>query len=255
MYDDPIGALEAELVGAARRQAGLDGGRRWPALGTALTAAAAGVALIVAVGAVALLGHHGGGAGRAGAPTRTGTLVPVHTATAQSKPGTLHIQRFVTALLGTTDPSPALTSSVEQQLGLDKYDSNEFVTGTVRVPSGGRLELWEFGVKPAHGKDIDQLAVSVNGRVLSRAPAAQVRRRGLALVYAYPASGIRLAVIVPNEVRTVRLTETHALALVHHNVATFQLRDARRVSALGGFRVVWYGANGQVLGRIGPTRP
>jgi hypothetical protein len=244
MYDDPLAVLEAQLVAAARRRAA-SARRGWrPSFGAALTAAAASVAVLVAVGAVALLGRHDGRS--SAAQTRT--------AVAEANPGTLHIQRYVSALLGGT-PSPALSAGVERQLGLDRYNASEFVTGVVRVQGGVRIRLWEFGVKPARGARIDELAATVDGRVIARASAAQVRRRGLSLIYAGPASGLRLAVVVPNQVVAVGLSRAHALAPVYHNVATFHLRTARPLAALGGLTLVWYGPNGRILERIGPTRP
>jgi hypothetical protein len=206
-----------------------------------LTAAAASVAVLVAVGAVALLGRHDGRS--SAAQTRT--------AVAEANPGTLHIQRYVSALLGGT-PSPALSAGVERQLGLDRYNASEFVTGVVRVQGGVRIRLWEFGVKPARGARIDELAATVDGRVIARATAAQIRRRGLLLVYGYTSSGSRVAVLVPNDVAAVRLKPPRELAFVHHNLATFRLHGFRLVRILGGTQIVWYGRHGKLLQRIGP---
>jgi hypothetical protein len=246
MYDDPIGALEAELVAAARRRSAAAHGGRWrPTAGGVIAAAAAVLAAVVAVGAVALLGRHGGGAGRSGAPAHT------YTATAKATPGTLHIERFVSSLLG-EPPSLALSTSVEHQLGLNRYNASEFVTGVVTVPGGVRIRLWEFGVKPAHAASIDELVATVSGRVVARATAAQIRRRGLLLVYGYTSSGSRVAVLVPNDVAAVRLKPPRELAFVHHNLATFRLHGFRLVRSLGGAEIVWYGRHEHVLQRIGP---
>jgi len=251
MLDDPLGALEAELVGAARRMAvelspAPAGLRRLRlSLGAVAAALATALALVVGAGTVVLLGHHGGSRG-------TGKLAET-TTTAVSLP--LALEGRIGALIGTADVGPAdmaRTQSVSRQLGFGRYSSFSSTAGEVKVPGGVRIELWELAARPSGKPAVDLLAAVVGGRVVARATAAQALARGLVFVYGYSASGTRVAVVVPDEVTRVRLLVPGTrpmLAAVHHNVAAFEVAGFRLVRIAAGARVVWYGRDGRVIRR------
>jgi hypothetical protein len=166
------------------------------------------------------------------------------------------------ALIGTVaDGSPAgaeLTQSVFRQLRLGRYPREAFTAGAVTVPGDVRIELWEVAALGAVGADHDQLVAVVAGRVIARAPAPQVRSRGLLLAYGQSSSDTRVAVVVPNRVARVGLSVSGGpsmLAPVHRNMAAFDVPGFRLVRILGGSEVVWYAPNGRVLKRISPSQP
>jgi hypothetical protein len=259
MYDDPIGALEAELLAAARRRAHRTRRARSWSVGGVLTAAAAVGALIVAIGAVALLGRHGGGANRVGSSrTVTSRSITFRSVVSVGGSSALTLEGSFHALIGTVaDGSPAgaeLTQSVFRQLGLARYPREAFTAGAVKVPGNVRIELWEVVALGSAGADHDQLVAVVAGRVVARAPAAQVRRRGLLLAYGQSRSGTRVAVVVPNRVARVELSVSGGpsmLAPVRHNIATFELRVLTLVRST---RLTWYGRNGRGDVVVAPLR-
>jgi hypothetical protein len=257
MRDDPLGALELELVAAARRRA--LGTRGWwrPTVGGLTAAAAAMVALVVAVGAVVLLGHHGGSE-RTGGSTRT-TTIGTYTGTYESVP--LALEGRLSALIGTADVGPAhmrTTEAVMRQV-LGPGDISATTTaGVVSLPGQVRVELWEVARRPNGEPQIDVLAAVVRGRVIARAPAARVLARGLVFVYGYTASATRVAVVVPNGVMRVRLSVSgvrSTLAPVHRNVAAFEVESFQLVQITTRARVIWYGREGKVIRRVGPESP
>jgi hypothetical protein len=158
----------------------------------------------------------------------------------------------VSALLGAS-PSPALSSSVERQLGLNRYNASEFVTGVVRAPGGLRIRLWEFGVKPIRGGGIDELAATVGGRVIAHAAGPSVRTHGLLV----PLGGSAAAVIVPNDVRRVSFLSVRVMphrALARGNIVAFRVTGAKPITVTSASRMIWYGRGGAVLRRVGPAR-
>jgi hypothetical protein len=259
MIDDPLTVLETELVAAARRQAGratapshsaLDARTRGlrPSIGGAIAAVAAVAAAVIAVGAVALLGGHS----RGQAPA-----AQTHPATVGSVP--LQIERTIGALIGNLSASPAgmrASQSVMSQLGLGRYASATYTTGSVTAPGGVRIVLWEVATRPAGQSEIDELAAVVRGRVVAKGPASQVSRRGLLLIYAYTNSATRVAVVVPNGVARVRLAVARLGSLVagvHRNIAAFAVTGFRLVRIQSTSRITWYGRHGQVLRRVAPS--
>lgn len=250
MVDDPLGALGAELVGAARRMAlgpTPVGVRRLRSSVGGVAAALA--ALIVGVGAVVLLGH-GGGSGRTGGPSGT-------TSAEVAAPVPLTLEGRMNALIGTGDVGPAHTrptQSVSWQLGFRGDSTFTSTAGAVVVSGGVRIELWELAARPSGKPPIDILAAVMGGRVIARARAPRVLGHGLVFVYGYTSAGARVAVVVPNDVVRVRLLVPGArsmLAAVHHNIAAFEVKGSRPVRITGGARVIWYGRKGEVIRRTG----
>jgi hypothetical protein len=254
MRDDPLGALELELVAAGRRRA-LGAQRAWwrPTAGGLIAAAAAVAALVVAVGAVVLLGHHGG-SGRAGGPAPTTTSISY-----ESVP--LELEGRFSALIGTADVGPAnmLTTEAVMRQVLGSRDLSATTTaGVVSLPGQARVELWEVATRPSGEPAIDVLAAVVGRKVIARAPAARVLTRGLVFVYGRTASAMRVAVVVPNEVVRVRLLVPgvpSTLAPVHRNVAVFEVETSRLVPITTRAHIIWYSREGRVIRRIGPVSP
>jgi hypothetical protein len=261
MVDDPLTVLETELVAAARRQAGrasarshsaLDARTRGlrPSIGGAIATVAAVAAAAIAVGAVVLLGGHS----REQAPA-----AQTHTATASSVP--LQIERSISALIGNLSASPAgmrASEAVMSQLGLGRYTTATYTTGAVTAPGRVKIVLWEVATQPAGQSEVDVLAAVVRGRVLAQAPASQVSRRGLLLIYGYTKFATRVAVIVPNRVARVRLTVARLGSLVagvHRNIAAFAVNGFGLVRIQSMSRITWYSRNGQVLRRVAASGP
>jgi hypothetical protein len=254
MRDDPLGALELELVAAGRRRA-LGAQRAWwrPTAGGVIAAVAAVAALVVAVGAVVLLGHHGGSGRAGGSGPRTTSI------SSESVP--LELEGRLSAPIGTADVGPAnmrTTEAVMRQVLGSRDLSATITAGVVSLPGQARVELWEVATRPSGEPATDVLAAVVGGKVIARGAAARVLTRGLVFVYGRTASAMRVAVVVPDEVVRVRLLVPGArstLAPVHRNVAAFEVETSRLVPVTTRAHVIWYGREGQVIRRIGPVSP
>jgi hypothetical protein len=256
MADDPLMTLERELVAAARRQTAALGGRHWrTAFGGVLTVAAALLAAVVAVGAALLLGGHGGRGGtRPGAgPTRTdsGTYTAVP----------LTIESSVYALVnqhpgnGTRplQPTSRQVDGVARQLGFARYNALTFTDDTLTVPGGVKITLWEFAVRPAGRPERDVIAAVMNNYVISKRTATQMADRGLTVIYDSASPIIRIAVVVPNQVRAVAIASARVVpsrAVVHDNLASFRITGLGGISTSIASRMTWYGRGGAVLRHV-----
>jgi hypothetical protein len=271
MRDDPLTALEVELVGAARRRAvpaaasartpaaGSFTARRraqlrWrPALGHIGLAAAVLVAVLVAIGAVALIGANN----RRVAPAATQAT---GTATASIGPSSFPARRSISALnyMSRKAPNDNLRfNSIVAQLGLNGYRSAGSTNGNpLMVPGGATITLWDVEAHSSGRPSVDLIAAVAGGRVIARGPSAAVVARGLIGVYGYSSTGVRLVVVVPNKVARVKLSVPgHAslTAIVHHNLATYLVRGQRLVQPIATSYTTWYGRSGKVLRIASPA--
>ena len=230
--DDPILALEHQLVGAARRRAASP--RRRIGGGVVAVAAAALVAVAVAAGTLVLLG------GRSKPLT-----VPPATPTAHSQLvdmlGVLrnhHTKVDLATLPGTRPRKSHATVLVS---------SGRFARLAAVAPWGARIYFVPF-----YALGEDRLAILVRGATWRAANAAKIMR-GRAVVYmrsVVHARSLRLIQVVPDGVARVSLLFAAGALIetvaVHGNVAAFQVSP----DPAGRLALLWLDRGGRVLRRI-----
>jgi hypothetical protein len=251
MYDDPIGALEAELVAAARRRALGSSGTRWrPSFGGVMAAAAAAVAIVVALGAVVLLGGHGGSRS-----TGAQTAAP-------AKP---LVQ--ILGVLRTGQAEPIAVARALRQVdvfGRRLYGHGATISllhsAAVPLAAGAGL-LLDVRLAPlrstprraAVGRATELLWLYVGRRLTGLANAEQLANQGLLGVERVSHGGVHVALIVPDGVARVQVQvpgERVLAAAVLDNVAQFKVPANRFVMLTVDSRMVWYAADGAVLRRV-----
>ncbi len=233
--DDPILALERQLVGAARRRSAP---RRRAGGGVVAVAAAMLVALAVAAGALALLGGRTHPVRVQAVPTAHDQLYDVL--------GVLRNPRTEVdlAVLPGARPRTARASLV--------VSNRRSARLAAVTPWGASVYLVPF---TAAG--VDRVAILVHGAAWSAANAARITR-GRALVYvrsAGHARPLRLIQVVPDGVPRVSLAfappdgrpgELIETVTVHGNVAAFQVLPR----PTGHLQLIWQAADGQTLKRV-----
>lgn len=256
--DDPIVALERQLVSAARRRAAP---RRRLEGGFVAVAAAVLVALAVAAGALALLGG------------RSQPLKPSVTATPSSRQqlvGLLAVLRRPQTQADLSLPGLKRPRSVPHALA---QPDQPLIRLAAVAPWGARVYLVPFqplsSSAMAHLRGLVlQLARSRAGqgellRIIARgaapsaaaSPAAIEDGRALAFVpllpHVRPRRALRLVEVVPDGVAHVSLAYASAgrvikTVAVHGNTAAVQVRPAPR----GRLALIWLAPGGQMLRRV-----
>jgi hypothetical protein len=249
MHDDPIATLERELVSAARRRVRLSPPvalppvamrRRRGSMGAFAAVALAGLAVVVALGALVSL--------RAQRP-------PANPAPARSAPNRSR-QQLIDILGVLRRPQMRVDLAASRWLppGWGTVDTSLIRRATV-TPWGEPVYVIPVR-QPGRSEAISLLVGSGGGCCALAADIVrfgQETTEGAGRSYAGGSTRTRITVLVPDGVATVELVLPHPVTVrVHANVAAVQVDQA---CCAGPPAMIWRGAHGQVVRRVGGAVP
>jgi hypothetical protein len=150
------------------------------------------------------------------------------------------------ALLPTLqDPGPErIDRSLIRIAGTTPWGARIVLAGFITIPAGPRRSVPEM------------LGALIDGQIGARAPATEIRRRGLVAYFGiWRRGGVHMVVVIPDRVaRIVYRIPGHAPidAVVHHNVATLQINPAPKFPgrAENAATMTWYARDGKLMKRI-----